>query len=381
MVFQSAIAPNLGLVTASAAAAGATLTIDLGAIRRNYRAIAARLKPGTVCSAVVKADSYGLGAARVAPMLADAGCRHFFVAHLGEAEAIRPLLPADCAIYVLHGLMPGAEAECLAVGATPVLNNLGQIERWAALAKREGRRLPAIVQIDSGMSRLGLPPEEIDRLAAEPERLSGIDLLYVMSHLACADEPDHPASKAQLAAFEARRRLLPAAPASLAASPGILLGPDYHFDLVRPGVALYGVSPVSGVPSPVEPVVRLEARVVQVREIGPGTGVGYGHTYIAERPMRIAAISVGYADGWIRHLGNRGAGYIGEHAAPFIGRISMDSATIDVSAIPGEIPDGTPVELIGAHRTVEEVAIDAATIGYEILTNLGTRFHRIYVDA
>jgi alanine racemase len=360
--------------------AGAWLSVDLVALRDNYRRLRQRLD-GAVCAAVVKADAYGLGAARVAPALAGEGCRQFFVAHLDEALALRPLLAESCEIFVLNGLPPGAEAEAGAAGVVPVLNSLAQLDAWAALARRQERTLPAVIQVDSGMSRLGLSPAELARLGEAPQRLAGLDLRLVMSHLACADEPAHPANAAQRASFEASRRLLPAAPASLANSSGIFLGPDYHFDLARPGVALYGGNPLPGAANPMRPVVRLEAKVIQVRELPAGAAVGYGYSYRAAAPMRVATISVGYADGWLRSLSNAGQAYFGEVALPLVGRVSMDSVTLDVSALPdAALPPGAVVELLGERQSVDAAAAAAGTIGYEILTSLGHRYHRRYLD-
>ena len=361
-------------------AAGAVLTIDLAALVANYRFLRDRLV-GADCAAVVKADAYGLGAARVAAALFQAGCRHFFVAHLQEGIDLRAAVPADAEIFVLNGLMPGAEALCLEARLTPVLNSLAQIDGWTGLSRRVGRALPAILQVDSGMARLGLSPAEVDRLALEPARLGGIDLKAVMSHLACADEPDHPANRAQLAQFEAQRRRLPPAPASFANSSGIFLGADYHFDLARPGAALYGVAPVPGAPNPMRAVVRLDARVIQTREIAAGDAVGYGYAFTASAPTRIATLSVGYADGWLRSVGRAGIAYIGDRALPIAGRVSMDSLTLDISTLPADmLKPGDFVELLGPHQRIDDVAAAAGTIGYEILTSLGGRYRRRYLD-
>lgn len=359
--------------------AGAVLTIDLDAIVANYRLLQARLKPGARAGAVVKADAYGLGAATVAPVLAAAGCTTFFVALLDEGIALRPHLPADCDIVVLNGLMPKAERAALAHGLIPVLNSLEQVDGWAALARREQRALPAFIQLDSGMSRLGLQPRDLDRLVADPARLGGIELRAVMSHLAVAERQDHPANERQLAAFEAGRARLPAAPASFANSSGIFLGPRYHFDLVRPGAALYGIAPVAGAANPMRPVIRLQGKVVQLREIGAGDAVGYGLTFEAKGPTRIATLGVGYADGYLRAFSNRAVGHLDGIVLPQVGIVSMDSLTLDVSALPeGRVQPGMLIDLIGPHQTVDEAAGRAGTIAYEILTGLGRRYHRHY---
>jgi len=360
--------------------AGALLTIDLGALADNYRLLRGRLS-GADCAAVVKADAYGLGAARVAAALWRAGCRQFFVAHLQEGVALRAALPADAEIFVLNGLMPGAEAACLTARLIPVLNSLAQVDGWTGLSRRQGRALPAVLQIDSGMARLGLAPVEVDLLANDPGRLDGIALRAVMSHLACADEPAHPANRAQLAMFEAQRRRLPPAPASFANSSGIFLGPDYHFDLARPGAALYGVAPVPGAPNPMRAVVRLDARVIQTRRIAAGDAVGYGHGFLATEPTRIATLAIGYADGWPRSIGRTGFAYVGGRALPIAGRVSMDSLTLDITTLPADmLKPGDFVELLGSHQSIDAVASAAGTIGYEILTSLGSRYRRRYLD-
>ncbi len=313
--------------------AGAVLTIDLEAIVDNWRKLKARVGSAE-CAAVVKADAYGLGAAQVAPALAAAGCRQFFVAHLDEAIVLKRLLPAAAAVSVLQGPTPGSEAEFVARGVRPVLNSRPQIDAWRRLAQRLDRELDAIVQVDTGMARLGLDAAELQGLAADAQSLLGIRVACVMSHLACAEQPAHPANAAQRERFVAARRMLPAAPASLANSSGVFLGSDYHFDLVRPGAALYGISPVQGSPNPMRPVIRLEGRVIQTRKIGAGTAVGYSEGWRSERPTRIATVSVGYADGWPRSLGNRGLAWFGGVALPIVGRVSMDTVTLDAGALP-----------------------------------------------
>jgi alanine racemase len=354
------------------------LTVDLDAISGNWRRLAARAAPAA-CGAAVKADAYGLGAARVAPALYTAGCRAFFVAHQAEGAALRPLLPADAALYVLHGPAPGAEDEAAATGLTPVLNSLGQIAAWRAAATRVGRPLPAALQIDVGMARLGLPEAEVAALAADPGLLSGIDLRLVMAHLAVAEAPDHPSNAAALARFRAARARLPAAPASLSNSSGVFLGADYRFDLVRPGAALYGVNPGDG-PNPMRPVVRLSAPVLQLRDLNPGEAVGYGWTWTAERPARIATVALGYADGWPRTLSNRGCAFFRGARLPVVGRVSMDLVTLDVSALPeGALGAGAMVDFLTDAHGVDAVAAEARSIGYEILTRLGPRFTRRYV--
>jgi len=354
--------------------AGAMLRIDLDALAENYRIIQRQVAPATVAG-VVKADGYGLGAGIVAEALMDAGCRHFFVAHLSEAVALKPMLGQEISLFILNGLQPGAERDCTAIGAIPVLNSLDQLGRWAMVAQELGQNLPAALQVDSGMSRLGLPPEEVAILAAEPERLKGIDLRLLMSHLACADDPDAAFNATQRANFEALSQHFPNVPRSLHNSGGSFLK-GQHFDIVRAGIALYGGAP-QGELHPMQPVVSLEARIIQLRNVPAGTAVGYGLTHRCERPTQIATIAVGYADGWPRHLSNSGSAFIAGHRVPIVGRVSMDSITLDVTDVPDLfLYPGAPVELLGSHQTVDQVAADAGTISYEILTKLGHRYHR-----
>lgn len=359
------------------AEAGAVLTVDLGAVRENYRLLKARLG-GARCAGVVKADAYGLGAAMVGPALRKEGCDAFFVAHVAEGVELRAVLGPAPAIHVLNGLPPGAEDDAVAAGLVPVLNSAEQLAAWRRTARRLGRKLPAAMQVDSGMSRLGMAPVEVEAVAADPDALASLDLVLVMSHLACADEPDHAANRAQLAEFERLRRLLPAAPASLANSSGIFLGPEWHFDLARPGAALYGINPTPDADNPMRPVVRLEAKVIQARTIGEGVGIGYGHTAVADGPLRVATISLGYADGWRRRAA--AFAHFNDVRLPFIGRVSMDSIILDVSDLPeGSLKAGDMVEMIGPSQTLDEVARYSGTIAYEVLTSLGHRFHRRYV--
>ena len=360
---------------------GGRLSIDLAAIAANYRLIAGRVAPAAV-GAVVKANAYGLGAAEVARTLCEAGCRLFFVAHLGEALALRPVLPAECRLVVLNGLPSGAEALCAGAAITPVLNAPEQAYRWAKAARASGERLPAALQVDSGMGRLGMAATELAALAGDTPFRSAIDLVMIMSHLACADTPEHPANAAQLACFQTAAALFPDVPRALANSGGAFLPTGFHADVVRTGIALYGAAPNRREPNAMQPVIRLEARVIQIRTIAAGGAVGYGHSHVCERESRIATIGVGYADGLPRSLGNRGAAWFAGERLPIVGRVSMDSITIDVTALPaGRIEPGDWVELIGPHQSLDRLADDAGTISYEMLTSLGARYDRIYVPA
>ncbi len=349
----------------------AILDIDLDAVVANYRSLLDRLG-GVASGAVVKADGYGLGAARIGPALATAGCREFFVAHVSEGIALRRHLP-DSHIHILNGLLPGAEAAYREHRLIPVLGSLGEIDAW------RGSSLPCDIHVDTGMLRLGLPPSELGQLADDPSRLDGLDIGLVISHLASADEPDSPQNAEQLEAFRAARRILPQGRACLANSSGVFLGADYHFDLARPGVALYGVAPVPGQPNPLQPVVTLKARILQVRDARPPETVGYGAAHAVTTPARIATLGVGYADGYLRSLSGRAQGFIEDTPVPVVGRVSMDLITLDVTAVAEPLTrPGQWVELIGANNPIDAVALAAGTIGYEILTNLGPRYHRTY---
>lgn len=361
--------------------AGAVLCIDLGAICDNWRSLRGRLAAGAECAAVVKADAYGLGARQVVPALYRAGCRRFFVAHLDEAIALRPLLADDAAIHVLHGAHPGAEAEFVAHRIIPVLNSLPQVAAWRRLAERLDKMLPALLQVDTGMARLGLAVDEVDAIAGDRALLNGIDLRFVISHLASAEDQASPANPAQLARFRAALARLPQAKASLANSSGIFLGGDYHFDLVRPGAALYGVAPVAGQANPLRPAIRLQGRVVQTRCIAPGTAVGYAHTWTASRRSRIATVAVGYADGYLRSLSNRGHAFLDGVRLPLVGNVSMDTITVDITDLPeGRIGEGALLDLVDPVHDVDAIAARAGTIGYEILTSLGNRYARRYIE-
>lgn len=330
---------------------------------------------------VLKADAYGLGAGRVGPALWAEGCRRFFVAHLAEAVRLRAALPgAD--IAVLYGLPAGTEGDFLAHGVAPVLNRLDEIGRWRDLARRTGCRLPALIHIDTGLNRLGLEPAEVDRLAADPAAwLDGLDLRLWLTHLACPDIIGHPLTAAQAAAFARALARLPAAPASISSSSALFQPPAHRPEaLARSGAALYGVNPTPDAPNPMRPVVRLQARVLQVRSVDTPMTVGYGATHQIRRRGRIATVSVGYADGYMRSLSARGHVAAGPLLAPVIGRISMDLLTVDVTDWPETAPrPGDLVDLIGPHRGVDDVAAEAGTIGYEILTALGPRHHRVYL--
>ncbi|HKT20218.1 MAG TPA: alanine racemase [Stellaceae bacterium] len=357
--------------------AGAILEIDLDAIAGNWKRLADRLAPGARCAAVVKADAYGLGMEEVASRLARAGCKTFFVATLNEGLALRALLPR-AQIAVLDGLIMGAPAEFARARLLPVLNDLAQVRAWQAYAQRRGGA-PAMLHIDTGMARLGLPQAEIEALAAEPALLKGFKLGLILSHLACAGEPAHPMNLEQLNRFRGALRLLAPAPASLASSSAVFLGGDFHFDMVRAGAALYGINPLPGRPNPMAPVVHLKAKILQVRDVDRGETVGYGAAHRMDRPGRIAILALGYADGWLRSSSHRGTARIAGNPAPVIGRVSMDLLTLDVTGLdPRTVHPGGYADLLDAHYGVDDAAFAAGTIGYEVLTALGKRCLRLY---
>ncbi len=358
--------------------AGAFLTIDLDAIVDNWRTCTARLKAGAQAAAVVKADAYGLGADQVAPALRAAGCKRFVVATLDEAIALRALLH-DADILVLCGPFPGTVAEFSAHKLWPVLNSPEQAEAWSRFAATMDHPLPAVLHVDTGMERLGLSLKEALALADDGRILAGLDLKLVISHLACADEPVHPLNLQQLDRFTTARALFPGIPGSLSASSGIFLGESFHADWVRPGIALYGGNPTPGKPNPMRPVVGLKGRVVRVRDVDAGDTVGYGATHRCPTNSRLAIVAAGYADGLHRTLGNRGHGLVGGHAVPLVGRVSMDLSIFDIGGLPeGTLAPGDMIDLIGPGHDIDAIADEAQTIGYELLTALGRRYHRIY---
>jgi len=358
--------------------ASAVLEIDLGAIVANWRILCGHHPAGAVAG-VVKADGYGLGAAPVSRALFAAGCRHFFVAHLAEALAIRDAVPGAF-LAVLNGLIPGSEGDYVAHDILPVLGSLAEIDAWTTAARQTGKKFSAPLHVDTGMSRLGLDGRELAILADDPARLDGIDLRYVITHLVSSEVPDDPLNAAQAEKFAAAAARLPPAPRSIANSSGIFLGPAFASDLARPGAALYGINPTPTHKNPMRPVVRLSVRVLQVRDVAAGETVGYNATWAASGPKRIATVGIGYADGWHRSLSNRGTARFDGTVLPLVGRVSMDLTTFDVTARPDILP-GTMLELLGPAYGPDDVAREAGTNGYEVLTSLGRRFQRVYHGA
>jgi alanine racemase len=356
----------------------ANVTVRLGRIAGNYGVLRG-LAGSAAVAAVVKADGYGLGANMVASALQAAGCDTFFVARLQEGIALRAVLRA-ARIFVFDGAEADAASALIAHRLIPVLNSLDQIAVWSAAAKRARQTLDAAIHIDTGMNRLGLAPGELSLLAAEwKTRLAGLNLVLWMSHLACSGEPENPMNAAQLARFRAALAMLPPAPASLAASGGMLLGRDYLFDLGRPGLALYGANPQPEKKNRFRATAFLHARLLQLRNAAAGETVGYGATYTVSKACLLGTIGLGYADGVSRALSNRGIAYVGGRRVKIVGRVSMDLIVLDMTGAEGARA-GDEVELLGDHISLEEVADAAGTISYEVLTGLRLRAPHRYTD-
>ncbi|MGI8525720.1 MAG: alanine racemase [Pseudolabrys sp.] len=363
------------------AEAGGTLTVDLGAIEANWRALARRSLPAE-CAAVIKADGYGCGIEPVAAMLAKAGCKTFFVADLHEARRVRAVA-GEPVIYVLNGLIPGTAPTYAEVYARPVIGSLVELAEWDAFVSANDWRGGAALHVDTGMNRLGISAGEA--AAAAPRIRSenhGITLL--MSHLACSELPDHPLNDKQIKLFREVRALYRGIQSSLANSSGIFLGQAAHCDLVRPGVALFGANPTPGRGNPMRTAVELRGRVVQLRNVQRGETVGYDAGWTAKRATRLAVVGIGYADGYLRAAGASDArsgadAIVAGQRCPLAGRVSMDLIEIDVTDLPdGAVKRGDTATLLGDEISVDDFATQAGTIAYEVLTNLGRRYHRVY---
>ncbi|WP_298814469.1 alanine racemase [uncultured Roseibium sp.] len=362
---------------------GGRLTIDLNAIAANWSDLNNRLIGETECAAAIKADAYGTGQDKVAPCLFEAGCRTFFTAVPTEAVVLRRILP-EATIYVLDGLLPGTAEHFLDQNIRPVLGSFEELEEWAGICRSAGKNLDAAVHVDTGIHRLGLSPEEFRTSMQDKDLLGPFKPSLIMSHLACGSVPDHPMNREQLDRFRELTAPFPSIPKSLANSAGILMGPEYHFDLVRPGIALYGGQAIETAPNPMKPVAKVEARIMIVRDVPEGDTVGYGAKQTARRPLRNAVIAAGYADGMLRRASSSddqpgGFGMIGGHKTPILGRISMDMITLDVTDVPEHLLQrGAFVEMLGPNVAAAEIAAYAETIDYEYLTSLGRRFERVY---
>jgi alanine racemase len=362
---------------------GPRLTIDLGAIIRNWQAID-RISAGALTGAAVKADAYGTGLVPVARALFSAGTRFFFVATPDEGIALRAALP-DCYIFVLNGLPSGAAPLYVGERLMPVLNSLPMLEEWLVACLGRNEALPAALHFDTGMNRLGFRLSEtpiVKRMCDEV----GYAAQMIMSHLACADQPQHEKNRTQLALFTSVVAQFPGIPASLANSAGTMTSREMHFQMVRPGIALYGGRAVAGRRNPMMPAVTLEAPIIQVRDAKTGESVGYGATYTVPRDSRLAIVALGYADGLLRSLGSTnarpgGRGFIRGQIVPFVGRVSMDMFALDITDLGPDIPvPGEYVEVLGPNISLDDQADLGGTIGYEILTSLKGRYTRAYVN-
>ena len=364
-----------------AAEAGGILTVDLSAIEANWRALGRRAMPSE-CAAVIKADAYGCGIEQVALQLGKAGCKTFFVADLAEARRVRYVAP-EPAIYVLNGLLPQTAATYADLRVRPVIGSMVELAEWDAFCLANTWHGGAALHVDTGMNRLGITANEAAALAPRIRSENhGITLL--MSHLATSEVPEHPLNEQQIKLFREVRILYRGISSSLANSSGVFLGNAAHCDMIRPGVALYGVNPTPGRSNPMRPVIELQAHIVQVRPVPKGETVGYNAGWTAKRATRLAVVAVGYADGYLRAASASDTApgadaIVAGKRCPLAGRVSMDLLAIDITDLPDNAARrGDLATLIGDEITVDDVAKAAGTIGYEVLTGLGKRYRRVY---
>ncbi len=356
-----------------------TLRINLEAVRANYRAIQARVGADCTVSGVVKANAYGLGVGPVSQALYEEGCRLFFVATLPEALELRLIIGEEPVIAMLNGYDAAQGHLYKDSKITPVLNHEGEL---AAYQNADQEYKPAILHFDTGMNRLGFEADAVQRLGNDSGALAGLDVLYVMSHFACSDEPAQAMNAAQYDSFMRLASLFPAIPKSLCNSGGIYQNADWHLDMVRPGMALYGLNPCPYQDNPMQAVVSLETPILQIKDAHKGETCGYNATYRFEIETKLAIVSLGYADGILRALSNQGALYWNGIACPIRGRVSMDLTIVDLGSVPdSKMPrTGDMLEVIGPHQSADDLAGDAGSIGYEILTSLSRRYQRIYIS-
>lgn len=371
------------ILTSLPCSAYSALVVDLAASRENYQRITRQAKLAQ-CAAVLKADGYGIGAIPIGLTLYDAGCRDFFVAYADEGIALREALLSkgvDGRIYVLNGLFPGTEGVFTEHHLLPTLTDLDQVTRWQTHARVVGRPLAAALHVDTGMSRTGLPSKELHVLAENSQMLSGIKIELILSQMVYSSCENIIFSQQQRQRFEQAVRILPKARKSLAKSGAIYMGADYHYDLVRPGIALHGINPTDSLQNPLVPVISLWSKIYQIQDVATGQSVGYAQTYVARKPHKVATIALGYADGYPWLLANKGYVKIAGFSAPVIGRVSMDLLTVDVTHIPDAfLCVGGWAQIIGGEITVETLAHQANTVPYEILLGLGKRFQRVYTN-
>lgn len=364
------------------------LQVDLSAYAHNYRYLC-QAAPDALCAAVLKADAYGVGAEEIATHLYQQGCRHFFVAYVDEGVRLRQCFTQGAVaalgvhIYVLNGLLPGLEEAFLEFNLIPVLTDLDQVSRWSRYCQQQNRPLPAALHIDTGMVRTGLTAQDVDILSENPALHTGYDLHLILSQMVYSHHENPTYNRQQRARFDDARSRLPAAPASLAKSGPVFLGKEYHYQMIRPGIALHGIHPIpSQDPTVLRPGLTLWSRVYQVQDVPAGQSIGYNQTYTTHTTAKVATLTMGYADGYPWSLANKGYVLFGGYTAPILGRVSMDLITVDVTDIPGHlVHPGAWAQLLGGALTVEKLAQDAGTVPYEFLLGLGKRFHRFYVES
>lgn len=356
-----------------------TLEIDLARIRANYRIISKICKTSEIAS-VVKANSYGLGADAIAPALQMENCQSFFVTSVDEGISLRKVLGQKSNIFVFNGVFSNDVEEFRNSNLIPVLNSLKQVEIWQEFASLKKEVLPCTIHVDTGMNRLGMIDTEMQHIIDKPDLLVGLELQYIISHLSASEIVDDPYNLQQLKKFKHYLKYFPKVKASLANSSSIFLGKEYHFDLIRPGAALYGINPLGNTfKNPMHNPIRLTAPIIQLQELPPESYIGYNMTFKTNSNRLIATLPLGYADGYPRAFSNCGVVVIDSHSAPVVGRVSMDSITVDVTELPpNKIFLGQQAEIIGNYCTLDKIANIINTIGYEILTLLGSRYKRVY---
>ena len=371
-------------------AASNRLTIDLGALADNWRRMD-KLSGKARAAAVLKANAYGIGVKPAAETLYAAGARDFFVADVEEGVALRPLVP-DGRIHILAGMWPGNEQLFFDYGLVPIINSEEQLAFFMSALSERGDH-PCVLHVDTGMNRLGLTADEALALAGDPARPASFSPILVMRHLACADDPGHPLNRRQLESFRTVTAAFEGIELSLANSAGVHLGPDFHFDLTRPGIATYGGEAVNGMANPMKPVVTAQARILQIRRVRTGETASYGGSAQFARDSRVAIVAIGYADGYHRSVSGGGVtlrqatpsgafGFLHGHKVPHLGRVTMDLSLFDVTDLPeNAVRPGDYIELFGNNVAIDDVARAGGTIGYEMLTSLGGRYERAYIEA
>lgn len=351
--------------------------VDLAAVTDNYRILKKAVGPDVQVAAVVKSDAYGVGVEKVVAALENENCNFYYVARPEEAFRLRRITTKP--IGIMNGPYKGIERECLRESIMPVISNFEDLEAFSVLAQKLETRVDVALHVDTGMNRLGFTYEELAKIATDEELVKGLRITMLHSHFACADEPDHDKNPAQIEKFTQAAKLFPDAQRSFSNSSGSFLTDENICDQARAGMALYGLNPVPGQDNPMRPVVSIYARVLQLRTAEKGDSAGYGATYTFEKDTELAVLDIGYANGLHRVLGNTGVVYFRGQACPIVGRVSMDLTIVDISGLDLEVRLGDMMEIIGPHQSADDLAAQAGTIGYEILTSLGARVKRRYV--